>query len=81
MFKASEMEDFPSRRGGTFIDGRPILLDAKSGQIFRWKWKFLAKKLPPYDDAFDAILKAIRPLFRGRSARGEVAERLNAAVC
>ncbi len=25
--------------------------------MFWWRWKFLSKKLPSYDDAFDAILK------------------------
>jgi hypothetical protein len=40
MFKTHEMEDFPSRPGGTLADNRPVPFDAKSGQMFWLNRKF-----------------------------------------
>src|SRR6266849_2063061 len=64
MCKATEMEDFPSRRGGDFAYNRTTPLDVKSGQMFWWNRKFPAKKLPPCDAAFDAILNEFGRCFR-----------------
>src|SRR6267143_1364987 len=40
MFKTPEMEDSPSRPGGTLADNRPIPFDTKSGQMFWLNRKF-----------------------------------------
>jgi len=64
MCKATEMEDFPSRRGGASLTTDPLLWTLKSGQMFWWNRKFPAKKLPPCDAAFDAILKKFGRYFQ-----------------
>jgi hypothetical protein len=79
MFKTPEKKDFPSRRGGTLADNRPTPFDAEPRQKFSTKGKFLAKP-GPFNFFFNAILDPSAAV-SGRSVCGEVAERLNAAVC
>src|SRR6266403_3721827 len=76
MCKATEMEDFPSRRGGTLADNRRTPLDVKSGQMFWWNRKFLPKKncllttprLMLYSTNSAALSRPIRPRRGGRAA-------------
>src|SRR6266850_4848742 len=75
MCKATEMEDFPSRRGGTLGDNGPIALDVKSGQMFWWNREFWQKNCPLtttrlmlYSSNSAAIFWPIRPRRGGRAA-------------
>ncbi len=59
------MEDFPSRRGGASLTTDPLLWTLRAPKCSKWNREFLAKKkLPPYDDAFDAILKKFGRYFQ-----------------
>jgi hypothetical protein len=81
MFKTPERKDFPSRQAGpSLADNQPVLFDAKEGQMVSGNIPF-SPKLPLWQPPFDAILNSFGPICFGRTARGEVAERLNAAVC
>jgi hypothetical protein len=43
MFKTPERKEFPSRRGGTLADNRPILFDAKRGQMVSQAQEYLVR--------------------------------------
>ena len=80
MFKTCERKEFPSRLGGTLADNRPTTFDAKKA-----KWSagmdIYLKSGARWQTLFNDILKSLGRSSFGRTVRGEVAERLNAAVC
>ena len=80
MFKTSEREEFTSREGRILADNRPIAFDAK-----KVKWSagigIYRKNGPTWRILFDDILRSLGRSSFDRTVRGEVAERLNAAVC
>jgi len=58
------MEDFPSRRGGASLTTDPLLWTLRAPKCSGGIESFWQKNCPPYDAAFDAILKEFGRCFQ-----------------